>query len=55
MTSVWEVFVLSHPSAKCAEGWGTLFLALAKKKQILRFTQDDIRDESNRDSFRFDS
>jgi hypothetical protein len=28
-------FVVSHPIAKCAIGWGTLFRAPAKKKQIL--------------------
>jgi len=33
--------VLSHPVAKCATGWGTLFSCWLAKKQILRSAQDD--------------
>src|ERR1700759_2044495 len=34
-------FVLSHPFANCAKGWGTRFRADRGEKQILRCAQDD--------------
>ncbi len=41
-------FVLSHPIAKCAIGWGTLFRADRRKAK--RFSYSDVKVEAGRPS-----